>query len=329
MSSTRDRILTLVLLTLVSAGPCDIYGSGNTPCVAAHSTTRALYDSYKGNLYQVQRASDSKTQDVAPLKPGGVADAGSQDKFCEGTSCVISIIYDQSGQGNDLRAAPSGGATGNQTGPDRLADATAAPVKVDGQKAYGVFISQGVGYRQDVTKGVVTGDKEEGMYFVVDGTHSNGQCCFDYGNAEVSNNDTGKGSMEALYFGNAPSGKTSGSGPWIAADLEDGVWASIDQPSPSMNSRFVFGALKGSAEKYSLRGADATGGMMQTHYSGTRPDGYVGHMNLTGAIILGIGGDNSNWGVGTFYEGVMVAGSPSDDTENSVQANIVAAKYST
>jgi hypothetical protein len=31
-------------------GPCDIYGAAGTPCVAAHSTTRAQYASYKGAL---------------------------------------------------------------------------------------------------------------------------------------------------------------------------------------------------------------------------------------------------------------------------------------
>ena len=34
--------------------PCDIYASGGTPCVAAHSTVRALYGAYNGNLYQVR-----------------------------------------------------------------------------------------------------------------------------------------------------------------------------------------------------------------------------------------------------------------------------------
>ena len=59
----------LVTGVLVGAGPsqaatskpCDIYASGGTPCVAAHSTTRALYAAYTGSLYQVQRASDSTT----------------------------------------------------------------------------------------------------------------------------------------------------------------------------------------------------------------------------------------------------------------------------
>ena len=45
------------------AGTCDIFGAGNTPCVAAHSTVRLLASTYSGPLYQVRRASDSKTQD--------------------------------------------------------------------------------------------------------------------------------------------------------------------------------------------------------------------------------------------------------------------------
>ena len=40
--------------SLVSAGPCDIYGN----CIAAHATTRALYNAYNGPLYQVKRGSD-------------------------------------------------------------------------------------------------------------------------------------------------------------------------------------------------------------------------------------------------------------------------------
>ena len=36
-------------------GSCDIYASAGDPCVAAHSTTRALYATYNGPLYQVLR----------------------------------------------------------------------------------------------------------------------------------------------------------------------------------------------------------------------------------------------------------------------------------
>jgi hypothetical protein len=45
------------------------------------------------------------------------------------------------------------------------------------------------------------------------------------------------------------------------------------------------------------------------------------------AIILGIGGDNSNGAIGTFYEGVMTSGYSTDAADAAVQANIVAAGY--
>ncbi|GHJ39090.1 hypothetical protein Sm713_46990 [Streptomyces sp. TS71-3] len=44
-------------------------------------------------------------------------------------------------------------------------------------------------------------------------------------------------------------------------------------------------------------------------------------------ILLGIGGDNSNGSAGTFYEGVMTSGYPSDSTENAVQSSITSAGY--
>ena len=43
--------------------------------------------------------------------------------------------------------------------------------------------------------------------------------------------------------------------------------------------------------------------------------------------MLGIGGDNSDVGVGTFYEGAMTANYTSDATDAAVQANVVAAGY--
>ncbi|MEV4326968.1 arabinofuranosidase catalytic domain-containing protein, partial [Microbispora rosea] len=59
--------------------PCDIYAAGGTPCVAAHSTTRALYGAYNGPLYQVRRSSDNATRDIGVLSAGGVANAAAQD----------------------------------------------------------------------------------------------------------------------------------------------------------------------------------------------------------------------------------------------------------
>src|SRR5258706_15167295 len=73
-----------------SAAPCDIYASGGTPCVAAHSTTRALFDAYNGRLYQVKRSTDNAVRDIGGLSAGGTADAAAQDSFCAGATCLIS-----------------------------------------------------------------------------------------------------------------------------------------------------------------------------------------------------------------------------------------------
>jgi hypothetical protein len=151
-----SSLLALVLVArLVAAGPCDIYASGGTPCVAAHSTTRALFSAYTGSLYQVKRGSDGATTNIAPLSAGGVANAAAQDSFCASTTCVITIIYDQTGRSNHLTQAPPGGAAhGPETNGDSLAAADGAPVTLNGQKAYGVFISPGSGYRNDATNGI-------------------------------------------------------------------------------------------------------------------------------------------------------------------------------
>ena len=127
------------------AGPCDIYQSANTPCGAAHSTVRALYASYSGPLYQVQRASDKTYKDI-PVGSGGFADSAVQDSFCSGTTCTIPIIYDQSPNGNHLRVTwfanwlPNGG---------KPAPATAAKITVGGHVVYGIKVSSGsnVAYR--------------------------------------------------------------------------------------------------------------------------------------------------------------------------------------
>lgn len=336
-----ERFCALVLSlaatgTLVEAGPCDIYASGNTPCIAAHSTTRALYSAYTGALYQVKRGSDDTTTDISPLSAGGVANAAAQDKFCSSTTCLITIIYDQSGRGNHLKQAPPGGFKGPEAnGHDNLASAIGAPVTLNGQKAYGVFIPPGTGYSNNAASGTATRDEAEGMYAVLDGTHYNGACCFDYGNAEVSSTDTGNGHMEAIYYGdNTGWGSGAGSGPWLMADLENGLFSGSSPANnagdPSLSYRFVNTVLKGGPNKWALRAGNAASGSLSTYYSGARPNasGY-NPMSKEGAIILGIGGDNSNGAQGTFYEGVMTSGYPTDATENSVQANIVAAKYAT
>jgi non-reducing end alpha-L-arabinofuranosidase len=231
-------------------GPCDIYASGGTPCVAAHSTTRALYGAYNGALYQVRRASDSTTRDIGVLSAGGYVNAAAQDSFCAGTTCLITVIYDQSGRNNRLTQAPPGTWKGPAPGGyDNLANATAAPIIIHGNKAYGVYVSPGTGYRNNNTNGVATGDQPEGIYAVVDGKHYNQWCCFDYGNAQRDNIARAPAIMETVYFGaNKQWGYGAGTGPWIMADLEWGLFSGVNagyNNIPTINYNYVTAMVKG------------------------------------------------------------------------------------
>jgi hypothetical protein len=326
-------------------GPCDIYSAGGTPCVAAHSTTRALYASYNGPLYQVMRLSDMKVKNIGVAAPsawpapdaGGYADSAAQDAFCANTTCVITEIFDQSGHGNNLTQAPRGAFSGPAVGgADNLPLAATAPITVSGHKAYGVFIEPGMGLRDNDTNGIATGDQPEGMYWVIDGQHFNDGCCFDYGNAEIDSRDDGDGTMETSYFGNATAWYHGNPpGPWIMTDQENNLVGCVNPGStsklcsslPNISSRFVTAMAEGQPHEWSSLGGDAQAGTLATMFDGPRVDSTYDPMQKQGAIVLGNGGDNSNGAQGTFYEGVMTSGYPSNATEQQVQANIVAAKY--
>ena len=103
-------------------GPCDIYGRP-TPCAAAYSTIRALSKNYIGPLYQVRSGSSGMntgsggtTRDIG-MTADGFADTAIQDSFCSGTVCTFSLLYDQSGNGNNLKVAPAGLGNGEPTRP--------------------------------------------------------------------------------------------------------------------------------------------------------------------------------------------------------------------
>jgi hypothetical protein len=309
-----------------SKGPCDIYANDGGPCVAAHSTVRALYASYAGPLYQLKKA-DNTVFDVKPLIPGGFADSVSQDTFCGIDACTISIIYDQSGKGNHLTSAPPGGA---KITPGKEANAKALPVTFSGHPVYGVKIAPGVGYRNNKPCGTATGDDPETIYMVVDGKVSNGGCCFDYGNMETSSRDDGEGTMEAVYFGNCTVwNKGDGAGPWVMGDLENGLWAGDHTPyenNKPVNYKFVTGMVKGdSAGKnhWTIKVGNAQSGSLTPVFDGVRPSSRYNPMKKQGAVGLGTGGDNSNAAKGDFFEGVMTSAYASDKADDDVQANIV------
>src|SRR6185437_4592394 len=128
--------------------------------------------------------------------------------------------------------------------------------------------------------------------------------------------DTGNGHMDAINFGSecwfSP---CSGSGPWVQADLENGLFAGgngSDTGNKGNSSAFVTALVKNNGTNtYAIKGGNSQSGSLTTWYSGSLPTtGGYEPMHQEGAIILGTGGDDSDGSVGSFFEGVMTKGYP-------------------
>merc|ERR1712070_723965 len=168
-----------------------------------------------------------------------------------------------------------------------------------------------MGYNNNRTKGVPTGDDPETVYAVMTGKRWGNSCCFDYGNSETSETSDGAGTMEAISFGTSrwfgntgyaepgcqlatpvgPSNRTNVStcdgssparsenccGPWVGADLESGMyygggkWGDTNDRNKPLRHDFVSLMLKGHHDGFVLKGGDATQGNLSTMYDGPRP----------------------------------------------------------
>ena len=311
---------------------------------------RALSKTYSGPLFQVRSPSSNKNQgtggtttDIGMLADG-YADTAAVDAACGSNYCTVSILYDQSGNKNDIKRAPKGNTSGGATGAedDYESPANKGPVTAGGHKVYTLYMNVHDGYRTAVGvvgKNMPRGTAAQGIYELADGTHSGTACCWDFGN--VSTDPTRYGVMNTLFFGVAYWGRGAGSGPWMMADFEAGVWAGgskIGDPgwgglndshpannnNPSLKVPFAFGILKTDPSKYALRMADLqTASDLTTGFEGGLPKS----MDNLGGIVLGVGGDNSNNSFGTFYEGAIVSGYPSTATELNVFKNVKAVGY--
>ena len=326
--------------------PCDVLEASGHPCVSAHSTVRALVRGYSGNLYQVRRL-DQAILDIGVVD--GYADAAAQDAFCAGGGCVITIIYDQAPYGNHLTPAPPGSAKPTAAKP---APADRLKASINGHSVYGILFRPGEGYRANCyacpypasgVSGTAVGDEPQTMYMVSSQRDLVNGCCFDYGNAETTANNDQEGAMEAVYLGQGVIWGTGvQGGPWVMADLENGLYAgwengqdrNISSALP-LKHDFVTAVVVGdTADKnggkgrFALYGGDATAGALTTMYDGIRPEkpGYV-PMQKQGSIILSIGGDNSDFDGGRFYEGVVANGAATKETVDALQAAVVAAGY--
>ena len=132
---------------------------------------------------------DRKSPGACPKDPGcvGCADCGEPNRPPRIALCMITRIFDQSGNSNHLHVVgePSGleaVATGGRlfTGaPTTGTNASADPLFVDGHAVYSAYFEGGMGFRANKTTDVPTGDEPETLYMVTSGEHYNDKCCFD------------------------------------------------------------------------------------------------------------------------------------------------------
>ena len=194
------------------------------------------------------------------------------------------------------------------------ANAADAKIMVSGHVAHGIYVNNptaNVGYRNNATKGLAKNDEPEAMYMVVDATRFSTICCFDYGNAETSRRGRRKRDDGGPLLGRIPR-----SGPVAAATARGSrpisKMACSRETRPTLPSNtsvtgwtYATGMLKGpSGNAFGLKAGNAQSGALQTKWNGKRPAGYS-PMKKQGAIILGTGGDGSNYGQGTFFEGAI------------------------
>jgi non-reducing end alpha-L-arabinofuranosidase len=255
------------------------------------------------------------------VSAGGYVDTNALTQFCSGTTCGVSILYDQAGNGNDLSQATAIYQPVIQYW--SLGNGMQLPMAVTVDRQYL--------RNRDKTSKIPVGAASQTEYFVIHGKYFNAKCCWDYGNMEAQVKSDGVATMSALNFGTSDNGFASpgaGTGPWVMVDFESGVYAGpnrigvVNPGSPTITYNLVTGLSKtNGTTSWALKVGDASKGELVTAWNGALPNGY-NPLRQEGGLSLGEGGDGSKLGTGAFSEGVVIAAVTSDATDNLMQANI-------
>jgi non-reducing end alpha-L-arabinofuranosidase len=329
--------------------PGDVAKAAGTPMVAAHSMTRAMFASYTGPLFKALRVSDNQEKDIGTV-PGGMVDTGTLNTFCANTSCKVTTLYDQAGNGNDMWRADS--LSSNQPGTPKIchlldivywqmSDGTKIPIASEPvQKA-----SDDLGAclrNRDKTKNMPKGASPETQYGVYHKKYVNGGCCFNYGNTGNAVHYTGPGTLSSLNFSKESWwSKGQGSGPWVMVDWEAGVYAGnqcvcahggqcgdcdavAQSTNPSVPYDIATALMKhdGTAHWQLKNGNAQSGALVVGIDLPTLPKGYS-PLKQEGGLGLGEGGAGDNGGSGGFSEGAVIAAQTSDATDDAIQKSIV------
>ncbi len=330
--------------------PGDVAKAAGTPFVAAHAMTRALFASYDGPLFRALRVSDQQEKDIGVVAAGGLVDIASLNSFCAGTSCKVTTLYDQSGNGNDMWRADDPNT--NQPGTNKpcdlmdidywqMSDGTKMPIAVE-TGAMWKSTAQCLRNR-DKTKNMPTGAKPQTEYAIFHAKYLNNNCCFNYGNTGNAIHYSGPGTLSALNFSKITFwSKGTGDGPWPMVDFETGVYAgntakcgsgvptTVDctatgeNANPSVPYDIVTTLFKhNGVDHWELKTGNAQAGMLSVNVNlSALPKGYS-PLKQEGGLGLGEGGAGDANGTGGFSEGGVIAGETSDATDNAIQASIV------
>ncbi|MES1177843.1 MAG: arabinofuranosidase catalytic domain-containing protein [Myxococcales bacterium] len=330
--------------------PGDVAKAAGTPAVAAHALTRALFASYTGPLFKALRVSDKQEKDIGTVPATGLVDTAALNAFCSGTTCKVTTLYDQSGNGNDMWRADD--PASNQPGTVKpcnlldiqywqMADGTKMPIAVE-TGAMWKDTAQCLRNR-DKTKNMPTGAKPQTEYAIFHSQYLNNNCCFNYGNTGNAVHYSGPGTLSSLNFSKITFwSKGTGNGPWPMVDFETGVYAGNtakcgsgvpagvacttagENPNPSVTFDIVSTFFKhNGVNHWALKTGNAKAGTLSVNVDlNALPAGYS-PLKQEGGLGVGEGGAGDSNGTGGFSEGVVIAGETTDATDAAIQKSIV------
>jgi hypothetical protein len=333
--------------------PGDVAKAAGTAFVAAHAMTRTLFASYTGPLFKALRDSDKQEKDIGIVAATGIVDLAALNTFCSGTTCKVTTLYDQSGNGNDMWRGDTAANAPMDNGEApklcdlmaidywQLADGTKMPIAVE-TGAMWKDKSQCLRNR-DKTKNMPTGSKPQTTYAIFHAKYLNNNCCFNYGNTGKLIHYTGPGTLSALNFSQITFwSKGTGNGPWVMVDWEQGVYAGNtakcgsgaaptadctttgENPNPSVTFDVVTTLFKhDGVNHWAMKNGNAKSGALAVSIDlPTLPKGYS-PLKVEGGLGLGEGGAGDTNGTGAFSEGAVMAGETTDATDAAIQKSIV------
>ena len=310
--------------TGILVGPCDIMAKAATPCAAAHSITRAMFSGYVKRLFQLTRSSDGTSTDIVATA-SGLYNAAAVATFCAGTNCIISKIYDQTANGNDLTVVGNVFAANATPG-------NAAPWTISYRNGLPVVLTYGDkgAYRNRATTSAIPTGAASSATFEVRGTDAWSTIGGGYGRMEsyiasaCGSDPDGTcppGAMWATalstYFRNSDSAPTTTTAPGPGVDQEFFVYTGVPATLPGVLSQFA-------------TWNNATGAATVNWGDATKPNVYQAYQVapfrtpvVQSGLSLGEGGDASVVPE-EFFEGGITIGAPTPATIAAVQANFAA-----